>query len=78
MHTVSSRRGEGLGKQMLLHLIYEAKLRKFNHLSLETGSQAGFLPARKLYEAHGFQYCGPFADYKEDPNSIFMTLDLTN
>jgi putative acetyltransferase len=42
-------------------------------LSLETGSADFFLPARKLYEKFGFEYCGPFADYKDDPNSVFMT-----
>jgi hypothetical protein len=29
--------------------------------------------ARALYETSGFEYCGPFADYKEDPNTVFMT-----
>lgn len=76
MHTVSSRRGEGLGKKMLLHIIEEAKKRKLRRLNLETGSQPGFQAARKLYEAHGFTYCDPFAGYKEDPNSVFMTLEL--
>ncbi|MCY8140428.1 GNAT family N-acetyltransferase, partial [Bacillus inaquosorum] len=45
-------------------------------LSLETGSMASFEPARKLYEGFGFQYCEPFADYVEDPNSVFMTKKL--
>lgn len=35
-----------------------------------------FLPARRLYEKAGFQYCNPFAHYKEDPNSLFMTLNI--
>jgi putative acetyltransferase len=35
-----------------------------------------FEPARRLYEAFGFGYCPPFADYIEDPNSSFMTLEL--
>ncbi len=76
MHTVQSRRGEGLGKRMLFHLIEEARKRKWNRLSLETGSQKGFLPARRLYESNGFKYCEPFGDYKIDPSSVFMALDL--
>jgi len=35
-----------------------------------------FAPARLLYEEFGFAYCGPFADYVQDPNSVFMTLRL--
>jgi putative acetyltransferase len=46
-------------------------------LSLETGSQAGFEPARKLYERFGFEYCGSFGSYKADPNSAFMQLRLS-
>jgi putative acetyltransferase len=45
-------------------------------LSLETGSAEAFLPAQKLYESFGFTYCGPFGDYKDDPNSVFMQLRL--
>ncbi len=29
-----------------------------------------------LYAAFGFQPCGPFADYVDDPNSLFMTRGL--
>jgi putative acetyltransferase len=45
-------------------------------LSLETGSWAYFQPARALYRKQGFVECPPFADYREDPNSIFMTREL--
>ena len=48
----------------------------FTRISLETGSYEFFLPARKLYEKFGFEYCGPFADYQADPNSVFMTRHL--
>jgi hypothetical protein len=30
------------------------------------------LPARTLYASFGFEYRSPFADYREDPNSVFM------
>ena len=33
-------------------------------------------PALILYLKHGFVYCLPFSAYVEDPNSVFMTLDL--
>jgi phosphinothricin acetyltransferase len=45
-------------------------------LSLETGSQDFFHPARKLYRRHGFRDCPPFPPYRADPNSVFLTLDL--
>lgn len=76
MRTPASRRRLGAGCAMLLHLIATARSRGYRRLSLETGAMQAFLPARKLYEAHGFRDCGPFADYREDPNSVFMTLEL--
>jgi len=54
----------------------EAKRRGYRRLSLETGSMAAFGPARQLYAACGFTYCEPFGDYVNDPNSVFMTLEL--
>ena len=48
----------------------------YRDLILETGSMAAFEPARRLYAAHGFTPCGPFADYALDPHSVFMTLEL--
>ena len=55
---------------------YAARARGYRRLSLETGSMAAFAPARALYERFGFAYCAPFADYRDDPNSVFMTLAL--
>jgi putative acetyltransferase len=45
-------------------------------LSLETGRTKAFEPAHKLYESFGFTRCAPFADYVDDPFSIFMTMPL--
>jgi putative acetyltransferase len=76
MRTVAKFRGKGAGKFILRYIIDEARSRGYNQLSLETGSMAFFDPARRLYESYGFQYCGPFADYILDPNSVFMTIEL--
>jgi len=76
MHTAATHRGKGLGEAMLLHLIAEARRRRYRRLSLETGSQDGYAPSRALYAKHGFVVCGPFAQYRADPNSVFMTLAL--
>lgn len=73
MCTTALRRREGVGKAMLRHIVEEAAARGYLRLSLETGSQDAFEPARKLYESFGFAYCAPFDTYREDPNSVFMT-----
>ncbi|MCE2841580.1 MAG: GNAT family N-acetyltransferase [Novosphingobium sp.] len=69
-------RGQGAGKAILLHLLGEAQARGYGRVSLETGRPEPFLPARRLYERHGFTECPPFADYTEDPFSICMTKTL--
>lgn len=76
MHTVEDRRGKGIGGAMLQHIIAAARSRNLNRLSLETGSWDYFKPSHALYRRHGFVPCGPYEHYKEDPNSVFFTLDL--
>jgi putative acetyltransferase len=76
MHTAAAARGRGIGRAMLTHLMGIARDRGYTRLSLETGSMAGFAPARGLYESAGFRACGPFADYLASPNSTFMTLEI--
>jgi putative acetyltransferase len=76
MRTSSSHLRKGVAKKVLQHIIEEAKNRNYRRLSLETGSMAAFEPARRLYASFGFQYCKPFSDYMEDPNSVFMTMEL--
>jgi len=60
----------------LRHMIAHASLTGLTRLSLETGSQPGFVAARGLYMREGFSECPPFADYRPDPNSTFVTLTL--
>ncbi|WP_261134317.1 GNAT family N-acetyltransferase [Bacillus sp. Marseille-Q3570] len=76
MRTSSSYLRKGVAKQLLEHIIGEAQRRGYQRLSLETGSMDAFEPARKLYKGFGFEYCKPFSDYMEDPNSVFMTREL--
>ncbi len=76
MRTANAHRGKGVAKALLEHIVEEAKRRGYERLSLETGSQQEFEPARTLYERFGFASCPPFADYAEDPNSVFMTRRL--
>ena len=76
MRTPAQLRRRGAGRAILTHIMAEARTRGYRRLSLETGSMPEFIPARKLYESFGFVHCAPFAPYKEDPYSVFMTLEL--
>jgi putative acetyltransferase len=76
MHTAQAARGRGVARTLLEHLISVAAERGLNTLSVETGTQPAFSPARSLYESAGFTSCGPFADYPASPYSAFMTRAL--
>jgi putative acetyltransferase len=74
MHTAEAARGRGVGSAMLRQIMAAARARGMSRLSLETGSWPYFAPARALYSRHGFVECEPFGEYREDPNSVFMTV----
>ncbi|WP_445144454.1 GNAT family N-acetyltransferase [Dyella sp. Tek66A03] len=76
MRTSARHRREGVATTMLQYILGEARRRGYLRLSLETGAPAAFAPARELYARFGFEPCGPFADYAEDPHSVFMTKKL--
>ncbi|HWJ04171.1 MAG TPA: GNAT family N-acetyltransferase [Steroidobacteraceae bacterium] len=73
MRTPRALRRRGAGRAVLAHIVDEARRRSYARLSLETGAMEAFQPAHRLYESFGFTFCGPFADYVDDPNSVFMT-----
>jgi putative acetyltransferase len=76
MRTVERHLRKGVAAALLEHIIAEAKRRSYRCLSLETGAPAAFAPAKALYSRFGFRVCGPFADYTDDPNSVYMTKEL--
>jgi putative acetyltransferase len=76
MRTATAARRRGVAARLLDHVLAEARARAYGRLSLETGTQDFFAPARSLYASRGFVECGPFGTYTLDPNSVFMTLDL--
>jgi putative acetyltransferase len=76
MRTAAAFRRRGVARQVLQHLLDQARQRQYQRVSLETGPMAFFAPARALYASFGFEPCGPFADYWNDPNSVFMTMAL--
>ncbi|MFK8021665.1 MAG: GNAT family N-acetyltransferase [Pseudomonadales bacterium] len=77
MRTAQAYLRRGVAASILETIIAEARSRGYQRLSLETGSYTIFEPARRLYQRYGFEYCGPFADYSEDPHSNFMSLNLS-
>ena len=76
MRTCHQHLRKGVAARVLEHIIQQAQTRNLQRLSLETGSQPFFQPAIALYKSYGFEFCEPFADYINDPNSKFMTLAL--
>tara|TARA_S200000501_G_scaffold24816_1_gene21497 strand:- start:15 stop:482 length:468 start_codon:yes stop_codon:yes gene_type:complete len=71
-------RNQGNGINVINHLINEAKKLDINRLSIETGAGDFFIPARKLFKKCGFETCKPFAHYKEDVNSVYLTKIINN
>ncbi|GGK35936.1 GNAT family N-acetyltransferase [Nocardia camponoti] len=77
MRTAPQHTRRGLASKMLAHILFEAEQRGFQRVSLETGAEDFFAPARKLYAANGFTECEPFGSYVPDSNSVFFTRALT-
>ncbi|MFC3914389.1 GNAT family N-acetyltransferase [Pseudaeromonas sharmana] len=76
MRVAPAFRRQGLARALLAHLIAEARRQGLVRLSLETGTPPAFEPSHRLYETCGFRDCAPFADYRADPYSRYMTLLL--
>ena len=71
-------RKKGNGIKIIKHLIDKAKKLSVKKISLETGAGIFFKPARELFVLCGFKVCNPFAHYKEDINSVYMSLSIDN
>ena len=71
-------RNKGYGIKIIDHLIYEAKKLDIKRISLETGAGKFFDPARRLFKKCNFEPCQPFAHYKEDLNSLYLTKLINN
>ena len=76
MRTPRTLRRTGAGRALLDHLVGVARTRAYRTLYLETGRHPAFLPAQTLYRSAGFEVCGPFGSYRENGNSVFMSLTL--
>ncbi|WP_444920298.1 GNAT family N-acetyltransferase [Microbulbifer sp. CnH-101-G] len=67
---------KGIAKAVLKAILDEAQKRNYREVKLETGSSKHFAPAIALYQQYGFEPCRPFANYSEDPHSLFFTKKL--
>lgn len=76
MHTEAAARGRGIGRAILEHLVAVARASGCRRISLETGTQDAFEPARLLYASAGFAPCEPFGAYPVSPYSVCMTMAL--
>ena len=76
IHDNFKKKGESI--KIIEHLIEEAKKLDIRRISLETGAGKFFDPARKLFKKCDFKPCKPFAHYKQDINSIYLTKLINN
>ena len=63
---------------VFIWIINEAKKLNIKRISLETGAGKFFDPARKLFKKCSFKPCEPFAHYKDDINSLYLTKLINN
>ena len=73
MHTLAKSRGSGVGKAMVAHIEDFARSSGIKRMSLETGTNGAFKPARGLYKTLGYKECEAFSDYSPNEYSTFMT-----
>jgi putative acetyltransferase len=76
MRTASLFLRQGVAQLILSHLIEQAKRHRIQTLYLETGPAPAFSADLNLYKKNGFEICGPFANYRPDPFSVFMKKNL--
>nr|NLD40961.1 GNAT family N-acetyltransferase [Actinomycetales bacterium] len=76
MRTMASARRQGVGAALLARLLADAESAGYRRISLETGVDERFEPARRLYTRRGFDLTGPFGTYPKNSQSVFMTLEL--
>ena len=73
MHTLAKSRGSGVGKAIVAHIEDFARRSGIERLSLETGTNEAFGPARQLYKSLGYQSCEAFGDYVLSEENTCMT-----
>ena len=75
MFVAEEARGKGVADALLRQLEDTARAAQIPWLKLETGNV--LYAAHKVYERHGFTFCGMFGDYTRVGSSLFMEKALT-
>ena len=73
MHTLAKSRGLGVGKAMVAHIEDFARSSGIKRMSLETGTNEAFKPARELYKSLGYRSCEAFGEYVLSEDNMCMT-----
>jgi putative acetyltransferase len=76
MHILTKSRGLGVGKAMVAHIEEFARRSGIERMSLETGTNEAFRPARELYKSLGYQSCDAFGDYVLSEDNMCMTKSI--
>ena len=76
MRTAAAHLRRGVAAALLERIVATARERGYAELLLETGHGPDFEAAHGLYLRHGFEACGPFADYTDDEFSRYFRLAL--
>jgi putative acetyltransferase len=76
MRTAPAFLRQGLAAMMLDHLIALGRSRGYTRISLETGANAAYEAANKLYVKRGFVRGPVFGDYQPSDFNICYHLDL--
>lgn len=72
MRTAEAAHGRGIARKLLHTIMLDCRQRGVREPFLETGVEDSFAPARSLYARLGFVRTGPFAEYTDDPNTVFL------
>jgi putative acetyltransferase len=70
MYVKPEARGLGAAKRLMAALEAATREAGCGLMVLETGPSQP--EAIALYARHGFEQCGPYGDYRDDPLSVFM------
>jgi putative acetyltransferase len=74
MYVQPAARGQGLARRLMDTLEQAARDAGCPLMVLETGPSQP--EAIALYQRHGFEHCGPYGGYPDDPHSVFMRKEL--
>ena len=73
MHTLAKSRGLGVGQAMVAHIEDFARSSGIKRMSLETGTNEAFKPARELYKSLEYRTCEAFGEYVLSEDNMCMT-----